>query len=107
MDADIGDAEAAQHYSAFGCHSRARRCASEISAGVIRPAVMSRLSLAVSCPCAAARFDGTRARSSSISVWALVGQTMHKVDEHIAVADIEGLTRVYLAVLEDYFGVAQ
>ena len=37
----------------------------------------------------------------------LVGHTTHKVDEHVAVAvaDIEALARVYLAVLEVYFGV--
>ncbi|MFQ5974585.1 MAG: succinyl-diaminopimelate desuccinylase, partial [Alphaproteobacteria bacterium] len=35
----------------------------------------------------------------------LVGRTMHKVDEYAAVADIEALALVYLAVLEGYFGV--
>src|ERR1700730_3880813 len=34
----------------------------------------------------------------------LVGATMHMVDEHVAVADIEGLTEIYAAILEDYFG---
>jgi succinyl-diaminopimelate desuccinylase len=33
----------------------------------------------------------------------LVGQTMHKADEHVAVADIEALTRIYEAVLERFF----
>jgi len=33
----------------------------------------------------------------------LVGQTMHKADEHVAVADIEALTAIYEAVLERYF----
>ncbi|HYP57229.1 MAG TPA: succinyl-diaminopimelate desuccinylase [Beijerinckia sp.] len=34
----------------------------------------------------------------------LVGQTMHMVDERVAMADIEGLTRIYTAILERYFG---
>ncbi len=33
----------------------------------------------------------------------LVGETMHKVDERIAVADIEQLTAIYEAVLDGYF----
>jgi len=33
----------------------------------------------------------------------LVGATAHMVDEHVAVADIEALTEIYAAVLEDYF----
>jgi succinyl-diaminopimelate desuccinylase len=34
----------------------------------------------------------------------LVGATMHMVDEHVAVADIEALTGIYAAILEAYFG---
>ncbi len=33
----------------------------------------------------------------------LVGATVHMVDEHIAIADLEGLTEIYAAILEDYF----
>lgn len=33
-----------------------------------------------------------------------VGATMHMVDEHIAIADLEALTGIYAAILEDYFG---
>jgi succinyl-diaminopimelate desuccinylase len=33
-----------------------------------------------------------------------VGATMHQVDENMAVADIEALTRIYQAVLAGYFG---
>jgi succinyl-diaminopimelate desuccinylase len=33
----------------------------------------------------------------------LVGQSMHKADEHSLVSDIESLTKIYLAVLEGYF----
>lgn len=33
----------------------------------------------------------------------LVGQTMHKVNEHVAVADITALTQIYQTILEHYF----
>lgn len=33
----------------------------------------------------------------------LVGQTMHKIDERVAVADIESLTAIYEAVIDGYF----
>jgi succinyl-diaminopimelate desuccinylase len=33
----------------------------------------------------------------------LVGATAHMVDEHVAVADLEALTEIYAAILEDYF----
>lgn len=36
----------------------------------------------------------------------LVGQTMHQVDERVPVADLEVLTRVYVAFLERWFGVS-
>jgi succinyl-diaminopimelate desuccinylase len=32
-----------------------------------------------------------------------IGATAHMVDEHIAIADIEALTEIYAAILEDYF----
>ncbi|MGE0254858.1 MAG: succinyl-diaminopimelate desuccinylase [Alphaproteobacteria bacterium] len=38
-----------------------------------------------------------------VAEFGLVGQTMHKVDEHAAVADIARLADIYLAVLEDWF----
>jgi succinyl-diaminopimelate desuccinylase len=34
----------------------------------------------------------------------LVGETMHKVDERVAVADIERLTGIYARILDAYFG---
>lgn len=34
----------------------------------------------------------------------LVGQTMHMVDERVALADLETLTQIYLRFLEDWFG---
>jgi succinyl-diaminopimelate desuccinylase len=33
----------------------------------------------------------------------LVGETMHKVDENVAVADVQALTEIYKGVLERYF----
>jgi succinyl-diaminopimelate desuccinylase len=33
----------------------------------------------------------------------LIGATSHMVDEHVAVTDIEALTEIYAAMLEDYF----
>ena len=32
----------------------------------------------------------------------LVGTTMHQADEHVAVADIEGLTRIYQRFLRRF-----
>jgi len=33
----------------------------------------------------------------------MVGQTMHKVDEHVSLADIDRLSRVYEGILDGYF----
>ena len=38
-----------------------------------------------------------------VAEFGLVGRTMHKVDECVALADIAALTDIYEAVLEDYF----
>jgi len=38
-----------------------------------------------------------------VAEFGLVGQTMHKTDERVAVADIEALTRIYASVLRRYF----
>ncbi len=38
-----------------------------------------------------------------VAEFGLVGQTMHKIDEHAELADIEALVRIYQAVIEDYF----
>ena len=48
-----------------------------------------------------ARFIKNHAR---VIEFGLVSQSMHKVDEHIAVKDIEQLTDIYEAVLRSYFG---
>ncbi len=34
----------------------------------------------------------------------LVGQTMHAFDEHVAIADVQALTRIYGRIIADYFG---
>jgi acetylornithine deacetylase/succinyl-diaminopimelate desuccinylase-like protein len=31
---------------------------------------------------------------------------MHKADERVALADLDALTGIYLAVLQDYFGMS-
>ncbi len=40
-----------------------------------------------------------------VAEFGLVGQSMHKADERVSVADLDALTRIYLAVLQDYFGM--
>ena len=35
----------------------------------------------------------------------LVGKTIHQIDERVAVADIEALTRIYASIIERYFSV--
>ena len=38
-----------------------------------------------------------------VAEFGLVGQTMHKVDERVLLADLEALTRIYQGVLEGFF----
>ncbi len=45
-------------------------------------------------------------RYCPVAEFGLVGQTMHKADEAVAVADLEALARIYLGVLERFFGTA-
>jgi succinyl-diaminopimelate desuccinylase len=40
-----------------------------------------------------------------VAEFGLVGQSMHKADERVAVADLDALTEIYLAVLQTYFGM--
>jgi succinyl-diaminopimelate desuccinylase len=37
----------------------------------------------------------------------LVGPSMHKADEHIALADLTGLTEIYAAFMRRFFGMAK
>ena len=39
-----------------------------------------------------------------VAEFGLVGTTMHQSDEHVAVSDIEGLTRIYLRFLRRFLG---
>ena len=43
----------------------------------------------------------------SVVEFGLVGQTMHQVDEHVATADIDGLTAIFRRMLQDYFASAR
>ena len=45
-------------------------------------------------------------RVAPVLEFGLVGRTMHKADEHAAVADIEALERVYRRIVERYMAVA-
>ncbi len=38
--------------------------------------------------------------------YGLVGETMHQIDERVAIADLEGLTRIYRGIIENYFSRA-
>lgn len=40
-----------------------------------------------------------------VAEFGLVGQSMHKADERVKVADLDSLTEIYLTVLRDYFGM--
>jgi succinyl-diaminopimelate desuccinylase len=42
-------------------------------------------------------------RYGPVAEFGLVGATMHQIDEHVSVADIETLTRVYTQILTHYF----
>ena len=42
-----------------------------------------------------------------VAEFGLVGQTMHKVDEHVLTDDIDQLTTIYLAMLSRFFEVAR
>ena len=38
-----------------------------------------------------------------VAEFGLISQTMHKIDERVAIADLENLTDIYETVLNDYF----
>jgi succinyl-diaminopimelate desuccinylase len=38
-----------------------------------------------------------------VAEFGLVGKTMHKVDEHVATADIDALTKIYSGILDSFF----
>ena len=39
----------------------------------------------------------------AVAEFGLISQTMHKVDERVAITDLENLTDIYEAVLDGYF----
>ncbi|WP_026606195.1 succinyl-diaminopimelate desuccinylase [Methylocapsa acidiphila] len=72
----------------------------ELVAGVIEKKTGRRPELSTSGGTSDARF--IRAYCPVLE-FGLVGQTMHMVDERVAVADVEALAEIYRAVLEEYF----
>ena len=40
-----------------------------------------------------------------VAEFGLVGQSMHKADERVTVADLDSLTEIYHSVLQDFFGM--
>jgi succinyl-diaminopimelate desuccinylase len=44
------------------------------------------------------------AKYGPVVEFGLVGKTMHQIDERVAVAEIDGLTRIYSRILDAYFG---
>ena len=42
------------------------------------------------------------ARYCPVAEFGLVGATMHKVDEHVTLADLRSLTDIYAAILQDF-----
>ena len=39
--------------------------------------------------------------------YGLVGQTMHQIDERVAIKDLEGLTAIYRVLIGHYFALAR
>ena len=74
---------------------------SDIVAGAVEKVTGRAPELSTSGGTSDARFIKNHAR---VIEFGLVSQSMHKVDEHIAVKDIEQLTDIYEAVLRGYFG---
>ena len=76
---------------------------SDIVAGAVRDELGVEPALATTGGTSDARFIKDYCQ---VAEFGLVGQTMHKVDEHVATGDIEALTGVYLAILRRYFAAA-
>jgi succinyl-diaminopimelate desuccinylase len=75
---------------------------SDIIAGAVRDSLGIEPELSTNGGTSDARFIKDYA---PVAEFGLVGQTMHKVDERIAIADIEALTDIYSRVLAKYFGL--
>jgi len=72
----------------------------ELVAGAVREATGVECELSTTGGTSDARFIS---RYCQVLEFGLVGETMHKVDEKSAVADLKALSRVYETVLERYF----
>jgi succinyl-diaminopimelate desuccinylase len=72
----------------------------ELVAGVVREATGVECELSTTGGTSDARFI---AKYCPVLEFGLVGETMHKVDEKSAVADLKSLSRVYETVLDRYF----
>jgi succinyl-diaminopimelate desuccinylase len=76
-------------------------CFTELVAKVLQKKTGRRPALSTSGGTSDARF--VRAYCPVLEL-GLIGATSHMVDEHIAVTDLAGLTEIYAAILEEYFG---
>jgi len=74
---------------------------SEIIAGAVERVTGRKPELSTSGGTSDARFIKDYC---AVAEFGLVGQTMHKADERVAIGDVEALTGIYTAILEDYFG---
>lgn len=72
----------------------------ETVAGAVERVLGTRPELSTSGGTSDARFIKDYAE---VAEFGLVGRTMHKVDEQVAVDDLDKLQRIYGAILEDYF----
>jgi succinyl-diaminopimelate desuccinylase len=73
---------------------------SELVVGAVRATLGHEPELSTSGGTSDARFIKDHCPVAELG---LVGQTMHKVDERVALEDLAALTEVYLAVLDGYF----
>ncbi|MEE2761019.1 MAG: succinyl-diaminopimelate desuccinylase [Pseudomonadota bacterium] len=73
---------------------------SDVIAGAIERVTGRRPELSTSGGTSDARFIKDYC---TVAEFGLIGQTMHKADERMAIADLEVLTGIYEAILEDYF----
>ncbi len=73
---------------------------SELAVGVVEKTLGMTPELSTSGGTSDARFIKDHAR---VIEFGLVGKTMHKVDEHVRVNDIQSLTKIYQEILSGYF----
>jgi succinyl-diaminopimelate desuccinylase len=73
----------------------------ELAAKAIQAETGRRPELSTSGGTSDARFI---AKYGPVVEFGLVGKTMHQIDERVPVADIDGLTAIYMRILDAYFG---